>query len=76
MTRKDFELIAAAIAATETQHIETPDSGAVLHSLVERLSEAIAKQSPRFNAARFEAAALPLRADRLKRAILAQLESN
>lgn len=71
MTRKDFELIAAAIADVEERF---PDEGEnILREVVAELEARIAAEHPRFDAGRFSKAAMPIRSERLKASILAKL---
>ena len=60
MTRKDYELIAAALAATN-QHKATDDDYregwfAAASSVAHRLADSLASDNPRFDRARFLAA--------------------
>lgn len=59
MSRKDYELIADAIAGTEHAHRDTLGSVAVLRTLIDVLGAKLENDNPRFDRKRFEAAALP-----------------
>lgn len=75
MTAKDFRLIAGAISDVEFLNEQTPDpagiGAATLRLVVDAIAGRIASQHPRFNAGRFEMAALPIQSERRKRAIVA-----
>jgi hypothetical protein len=84
MTNKDFDLIATALAAVETEIEEMPDpSGgqdkqtarATFIFTVRKISAALKESHPRFNPGTFEKWAMPIAEAKLKAAILAKLES-
>jgi hypothetical protein len=79
MTKKDFELIASVIADCEAiVHSDDPvaetDGTYAIELLAGRMSAALAKGHPRFDAARFEKYALPIKSAALRDRILAKLE--
>lgn len=80
MTRKDMEFIASVLAeietrlASETSSMLTPWD--VLNQTAETFRIELAKSHPRFNAARFEIASMPIKHAKLKAAILAKLENS
>lgn len=77
MTKRDFELVASAIADVEasTELFDVDGIGAsTLRLVVDALSGRMKEQNPRFDAGRFEAAALPRQSERMKQAILKALE--
>jgi hypothetical protein len=71
MTKKDFELIAEAIATVEGDYKGMYRE--LIGEIVSEIADAIEKNHPRFNRARFEAAAMPLKAEDLREAILRKL---
>jgi hypothetical protein len=77
MTKKDYELVAGAIASVEAITEDGLDINGVgastLRLVVNQLGAAIKVVSPRFNAGRFETAALPIQSERRKQAILTTL---
>lgn len=60
MTKKDYELIADAVADTarELRNLEVPDTG--LFILAEKLADRLQADNPRFDRRRFLTYALPL----------------
>lgn len=82
MTKKDFELIAGAFSIAESRieegniSEETKKYGrTVLFCAVRCMGDEIERFHPRFNRARFEAWALPIRSADLKERIAARLEN-
>ena len=71
MTRKDFELIAEAIAFVEKRYGGRGTNNVVME-IVEEIANAIEDEHPRFNRARFEMAALPILHEEKKQAFLAK----
>lgn len=71
MTKKDFELIAGAIAAVEADY--KGDFREILSEIVEELANRLERDHPRFKRGTFKAACLPLKYDDLKQAILVKL---
>lgn len=78
MTRKDFELIASALADVEAHVEDFGDergfSASTLRLVVDNLAGRIAQEHPRFNAGLFEKAALPIQSARMVAAITKALE--
>jgi hypothetical protein len=71
MTRKDFCLIAEAIAEVEADYKGGFED--VLQDVTEALSRRLKGTNPRFDSGRFEAAAMPLRSERKRAAVVAQV---
>jgi hypothetical protein len=57
MSHKDFVLIAAALASARNALNNTSDTYCALDAVVEELADALARTNPRFDRARFLAAA-------------------
>jgi hypothetical protein len=79
MTKRDFEMVASVLAEIETR-LESGTSSMltpwdVLNQTAETFRIEFGKSHPRFNAARFDIAAMPIKHAKLKAAILAKLES-
>lgn len=78
MTKKDFEVVAAAFARVEDR-IVNGDLGVmlspqgVLAAAMQEVTEALKDSYPRFDTGRFEKAAMPIRSEKMKQAILAKL---
>lgn len=77
MSRKDFALIAAALADVERYVEEFPDPAGIgastLRLTVDAVADRLALEYPRFDRSKFELASLPIqherRADAIKRAL-------
>lgn len=74
MTRKDFELLADAIASCEVTANRNGDDPGSLDRVVKRIGNAIATEHPRFNRGTFEARSLPLKHAAIRDGILAKFE--
>ncbi len=61
MTRKDFELIARALAYCEA-HCDSEDETGVVRWVAETVGLHLKAEHPRFDSGRFHAAALPITA--------------
>jgi hypothetical protein len=79
MTRKDFQLIASVLAKVESWLAEPTCSASVSgpESVLDFTTRAfmlkLRETNPRFDAARFEAAAMPLHSERLRQSIIDKL---
>jgi hypothetical protein len=78
MTRKDFELLAAVFSDCESIFDDTPlarvDHLVALELTVEKTAARLKQTHPRFNEAKFLAAALPIKYAALKQSILRKIE--
>ena len=77
MTKRDYELIASALAEVEAIIEDIPDkdgmSASTLRLVVDRIAAMAEKQNPRFRRGHFEIAAMPISNARLRDAIIANL---
>lgn len=79
MTKRDFEFIASVLAEIETR-VESETSSMrtpwdVINQTAETFRIELRKSHPRFNAARFQTAAMPIAAARKRAAIQAKLDA-
>ena len=74
MTRKDFELIARALACCEA-HCDSEDETGVVRWVAETVGLHLKAEHPRFDPSRFHAAALPITARQQREAVRPQVQS-